>query len=368
MNIAILCNGSSDKITDRVELVSKIKEQGNHAFVAGINTGEINSYYSKENAEFIPIEASRSNTNPLVEIKSILSVRRMMSLNRIDSALVYGVKNHAAMVIGAKLGRVKRIVCIVNGSGNLFRISGVKGHILRFMSFPMLKIAYALADYVCFQNSDDKALFIKKHLVCDEKKLFLTGGSGTNLEVFPCKKLPDDNRFLFLARITPSKGINEYIKAAKIVKAKYEDAIFDIVGPLDSAIENDDNSILREACSEKIVTYHGATTDVPGWMARCRFFIYPSFYPEGVPRCAIQGIATGRPIITCDTPGCKETVIDGINGFMIPAQNHEILAEKMIWMIEHPRDVEKMAVESRKYAENKFDVHKVNELLISKLK
>lgn len=367
MRIAILCNGSSDVATDRKELIKLIKQKGHEAYVGGVNNGIINSYYSRENAEFISIEASRNNTNPLVEIQSIISVKKQIKAYRIDSVIIYGVKNHAAMSIGAKLGGAKKILCVINGSGNLFRIGGIKGKILRFMSFPMLKIAYGLSTGICFQNADDKELFIQKHLIKDNGKIFLTGGSGVNLAKFPHQELPKENRFLFLARITPSKGITEYIGAAETVKKKYPEAVFDIVGPLDAAVENAEDGLLQKACDNGTVTYHGATTDVPGWMKKCRFFIYPSYYPEGVPRCAIQSIATGRPIITCDTPGCKETVKDGVNGFMIPAKNPQILAQKMIWMIEHPEEVEKMAVESRKYAEEKFDVNKIDKLLIDKL-
>lgn len=367
MKIAILCNGRSDKVTDRKELVTLINNRGHEAYVAGINTGSINSYYSSQNAKYIPIKASRNNTNPLVEIQSLLNVKKQIKAYKIDSVIIYGVKNHAAMSIGAKLGGAKKILCVVNGSGNLFRIGGLKGKILRFMSFPMLKIAYGLSTSICFQNADDKELFIQKHLVKESSKIFLTGGSGTNLNIFPCQALPKDDMFLFLARITPSKGIAEYIKAAEIVKKKYPETVFDIVGPLDAAVENADNGLLQKACDDGIVAYHGATTDVPGWMGKCRFFIYPSYYPEGVPRCAIQAIATGRPIITCETPGCKETVKDGENGFMIPAKDEKVLAEKMIWMIEHPEEVEKMALESRKYAEEKFDVNKINEQIIERL-
>lgn len=367
MKIAILCNGSSDKETDRVELVRQFKEKGHDVYIAGVYTGEINKYYSRENAEFISIEASRRNTNPFVEILSIISVKKKLSEKKIDCVLIYGVKNHAAMAIGAKLGGVKKIVCVVNGSGNLFRIKGIKGTILRFMSFPMLRIAYAISNSVCFQNLDDKKLFKSKHLIKNNDKIFITGGSGVNLDVYQYKRLPKDNRFLFLARITQTKGISEYIRAATIVKQKYPESKFDIVGPLDSVVENSDEDLLKESIADGVVSYHGPTDNVPGWLEKCRYFVYPSYYPEGVPRCAIQAISTGRPIITCETPGCKETVKNKINGFMIPAKNHKVLAEKMIWMIEHPTEVEQMAIESRKYAEEKFDVYKINDLLMTKL-
>ena len=355
--VVILSNSSSSQVTARVELVDRLRDYGVQPYCGMVYDGTINEYFSEETAICLPIIASRNNTNPFVELRSMNSIKNVVRKNGIDSAIVYGVKNHAAMAIGAKLGGAKRILCVVNGSGNLFRIGGFKGWLLRLISFPMLRLAY--------KYSDDRTLFIKKHLIKDNEKSFVTGGSGVNLDIFVKQELPQNNRFLFLARITPSKGITEYIKAAEIVKKKYPEAIFDIVGPLDGAVEKSNGDLLKNAINAGIVNYHGATNDVPAWMAKCRFF---SYYPEGVPRCAIQAIASGRPIITCNTPGCKETVEDGVNGFIIPSKDIEALAEKMIWMIENPELVCEMANASRKLAETKFDVNKINQELIDKMK
>ncbi len=231
----------------------------------------------------------------------------------------------------------------------------------------MLKIAYAISTAVCFQNADDKQLFINKHIIKDSKKVFLTNGSGVNLDIFPFRPLESADKFLFLARITPSKGIDEYIKAAEIVKMKYPTATFDIVGPLDTVVEETQDQLLHNAIQNGIVRYHGATDNVSYWMEKCRYFIYPSYYPEGVPRCVQQALATGRPVITCDTSGCKETVMNEKNGFLVEPRNPSALAEKMIWMIEHPSEIEKMSVESRKLAEEKFDVYKINQVIIQNL-
>jgi len=366
--VVILSNSSTSQITARVELVNKLRSYSIQPYCGLVYDGKINEYFSEETAICLPIIASRNNTNPFVELRSMSSIKNVVKENAIDSAIVYGVKNHAAMAIGAKLGGAKQILCIVNGSGNLFRIGGFKGWLLRFMSFPMLRLAYKCSCAVCFQNSDDRTLFIKKHLIKDDEKSFITGGSGVNLDVFVKQELPQSNRFLFLARITPSKGITEYIKAAEIVKKRYPEATFDIVGQLDGAVEKSNGDMLQNAINMGIVNYHGATNDVPSWMAKCRFFVYPSYYPEGVPRCAIQAIASGRPIITCSTPGCKETVQDGINGFIVPPKDIEALAKKMIWMIENPEQVVDMANASRKLAENKFDVNTINQELINKIK
>jgi len=367
MKTAILCNVRSEKKTDRVELVRDLKQQKCQVYIGGVPGSEIHPYYGKENAKFLPVDASRSNTNPIVELKSIYSCCKQTHDKEIEKVIIYGVKNHSAMVFGTKLGGASKIICVVNGSGNLFRLGGIKGIIVRMMAFPMLRIAYMLSDSVCFQNSDDELLFRKKKLITKKTKVFLTHGSGVNLTQFPHRNLPEENRFLFLSRITASKGLNEYIAAANIVKKRFKDAAFDIVGPIDTTVEKLKVNNLQQAIHDNVVIYHGSTDDVPSWMGKCRFFVYPSYYPEGVPRCVLQALSTGRPIITCNTSGCKETVEDGVNGFLIAPQNAEELADRMIWLIEHPREVCDMGMASRKLAEEKFDVDKINQIIIKHL-
>ena len=368
MKIAIMCNGLSSQISDRLELISLLKEKGHDVYVGAVFDGYINPYYKENNIKLLLIDANRNNLNPFVEIKSLLNIRQSIKKEKMDTVIIYGVKNHIAMTMGAWLAGVKKILCVVNGRGNLFNLRGLKGAIVHCMAFPLLRLAYEVSDGICFQNVDDKIEFIKKHIINDSDKVFLTGGSGVNLRKFPQQQLPKENRFLFLARITPSKGLKEYIKAAQIVKKDYPLAQFDIVGPIDSAVENTDlRTFLNYACENQYVNYHGETSDVSSWMGKCRFFIYPSYYPEGVPRSAMQAIATGRPLITCNTAGCKELLKENINGFLVEPGDFRVLAEKMIWMLNNKDAVEQMAQESRRYAEEKFDVDKINNILINKL-
>lgn len=369
MKIAIMCNGFSSKGFDRTELVENLNEKGYEVYIGLINDGKINTCFNKLNTKLLFIDANRSNTNPFVELKSLINIKNKLKNEHIDSVIIYGVKNHISMILGAKMAGVKKVMCIVNGRGNLFILKGLKWSLVRAISFPLLKLSYRLADYICFQNNDDRKEFIDKGLIKNTSKVFLTGGSGVNLSKFQKFELVDENSFLFLSRITESKGLREYIQAAKIVKKKYPNAVFNVVGPLDNAVEKSSlNDFLKESEEDNIVIYHGETNHVSKWMSRSRFFIYPSYYPEGVPRSALQALASGRPIITFNTPGCKETVKNGLNGFVVEKKDIKALSEKMIWMIEHPEEVSKMALESRKLAEKEFDVYKINEKIIDRLR
>lgn len=364
MRTAILCNGSSESKTDRAELVQLLRDNNHSVYIGGQEGAFINEYFSERTAFFLPLDASRSNTNPIKELVSISNNKKAIKDAEINNVIIYGVKNHPSMAIAAFLARVDKILCVVNGSGNLFKIGGVKGALLRFISFPMLRIAYSKSTAVCFQNEDDRNLFERKKLIRKTTTTFLTGGSGVNLSLFPQSEMPKEKKFLFLSRIAPMKGLEEYMQAAKLVKEKYTDAQFDIVGPFYGQIDDKVKQELKELEEKKIVTYHGATDDVSGWMKKCRFFVYPSYYPEGIPRCVLQALSTGRPVITCNTSGCKETVIDGYNGFLVEPRNVEKLAVKMEEMIMNYELTEQMGNNSRKLAEDRFDVEKINRTLI----
>lgn len=362
MRVAILCNTKSSERPNRPELIELFINNGCKVFFGAIDDGKENEYFNKENAYCLKIKATRDNTNPIKELMSLFDIKKCIKREKIDYSIVYGIKNHAAMGIGSVLGKAK-LICVVNGRGNLFTVKGTKGLLLRLISFPMLKIAYALSQTVCFQNPDDADFFVKKHLVA-RKKIVLMNGSGVNLREFPVSALPEENRFLYLARITPSKGLVEFIKAAERVKEVVEDAQFDVVGPVDELIEGSCKKTIDDAVKRNIVRYHGKTDDVQYWLRYCRYFIYPSYYPEGVPRCVLQAMSTGRPVITTNTSGCKETVINGMNGYLVEPKNIDQLSSKMILLTKEPEKVKIMAQYSRIFAEEKFDVEKVNRQMI----
>lgn len=364
MKVAIMCNTKSSEYPNRPELIDELLKSGDEVYFAAIDDGVHNNYFSEGKARYLPILASRNNTNPLVEVRSLLNVMNRIREFGIDSVLIYGIKNHPAMAIGAKLGGAKNIVCIVNGRGNLFTTKGIKGTILRFISFPMLRMAYAASNSVCFQNEDDSEFFVKNKLV-KRNKISHTDGSGVNTEAFPFYPMPDKNEFLFLARITPSKGLIEYIEAAKIIKKKYPSTIFHVVGPIDNVIEASSKDILDKAVQDKIVIYHGKTDDVQGWLQKTRFFVYPSYYPEGVPRCVLQAVSCGRPVITCDSPGCKKAVINGWNGYLTEPRDFLELAEKMEILMTNSSLAKRMGKCSRELAENKFDIRKINAKIVA---
>ena len=366
MNFAILDKDKSSQEFARKELAETLINKGFKVFVGGVKDSIINKYYNDHNITFLNLAVTRNSLNPLKEIASVLTVYKQTKKYALENVIIYGIKKHFAFTLGALLGGANTVMCVVNGSGNLLMMKGSKAKLMRSLAFPLLRFTYRKCAFVCFQNNDDFTAFKKLKLIDDKCVAFVTDGSGVNLKEFPLSPMPKENRFLFLSRITPSKGINEFLCAARKVKEKYPEAVFDVVGQIDNVVEKNCTDLIQEAIEENLINYYGFRNDVPKVMENCRFFVLPSYYREGVPRSIIEALSCGRPVITTNWQGCKETVKEGENGFLVAPKDCEALAEKMMYLIEHPSEAEEMGVKSRSIAEVKFDVNKINEILINK--
>jgi glycosyltransferase involved in cell wall biosynthesis len=170
--------------------------------------------------------------------------------------------------------------------------------------------------------------------------------------------------FLLIARLLHEKGIREYAQAARKVKKRYPDAVFNLLGPADPSPDGVPLEEVQKWHDQGVIRYLGATNDVRPHLSVCHIYVLPSYYGEGLPRTIIEAMATGRPILTTDNVGCRETVIPGENGFLVPVRDVDALAERMIWFIEHREEWERMGRRSREMAEERFDVRIINRELM----
>ena len=188
----------------------------------------------------------------------------------------------------------------------------------------------------------------------------IVNGSGIDTQQFEPAPFPDGpTRFLLIARLLGDKGIREYVAAAGKIRALGWDAGFHIVGGLDS---NPDGIAAAEVASWTqggIIDWHDTVSDVRPHIAAAHVYVLPS-YREGTPRTVLEAMAMGRPIVTSDAPGCRETVRDGVNGFLVPPRDTGALVEAMLKFLEDPSLIGRMGSESRRYVVEKYDVDKVN--------
>tara|TARA_B110000037_G_scaffold111979_1_gene129143 strand:- start:1089 stop:1694 length:606 start_codon:yes stop_codon:yes gene_type:complete len=190
-------------------------------------------------------------------------------------------------------------------------------------------------------------------------------GSGVDLDLYPFSPLPKKPIFLMLARLLIDKGVREYAEAARIVKAQFPKVIFQLAGRLDSNPSTISSNELNFWINEGFIQYLGEISSVQKSLTSCRFYVLPS-YREGTPRSVLEAMATGRPVITTDTPGCRETVIDGKNGLLVSPKNSKSLANAMIQLLEETDDkTQSMGRESFILAKEKYAVEKVNKDIIN---
>lgn len=299
----------------------------------------------------------RNGTNPFKDLKTIRSLRKIIKEELPDKIFSYNAKTVIYGGIAAKKENVDNY-SLIAGLGSVFMGSGLKNKIIQMILRFEYKKSLKYSKKVFFQNKDDVEAFIKGKMV-KEHQIVMLHGSGVNLHKFTVQPLPDKVSFLYIGRLIRDKGIYEYLNAAKIIKEKYTSIHFLLVGPFDSnptALKEDE---LQVYIDEGIIEYFGEQSDVRPYLAQCSVFVLPS-YREGTPKTVLEAMASYKAIITSDAPGCRETVVDGKNGFLVPVKNVDVLVEKMEYFIQHQDIIPFMASRGRQMVEDIFDVEKVN--------
>lgn len=323
----------------------------------------------------IPItyELNRGGMNPLADAKATYALTKKIKEIAPDLVFSYFSKPVIFGTLAAKLAKVPRVIGMLEGLGYAFteQPEGLskKAQLIKSIQVLLYKIALPQLDKIIFLNPDDpKDLLEAYHIKV--KKRDVLGGIGLDLDEYNYQPIQTTDlpiNFLFIGRILKEKGIHDFIAAAKIVKQSYPDVQFTVLGAIDSSNPGAlQQSELDRLVSLNIINYPGQVDDVQKWIADSHVFVLPS-YREGVPRSTQEAMAIGRAVITTDVPGCRETVVDGVNGFLVKKWNPQALAEKMIYFIENPEEIAIMGYESYKIAQDKFDVHKVNKRLINML-
>lgn len=371
--IILIGNTSSTMLGFRSDLIKKLvsNEYEVYAFICEYNEEHLGKI---KNLGAIPVtyRMNRGGLNPFADLKTIFELKEKINKIKPDLVFSYFTKPVVYGSIAARLSTVPKVIGMIEGLGTPFTVhkygQSLKVKVIRFIQVSLYKIVFPFLDKIIFLNPDDPKDLIEKNSIKYKKNAIqMLGPIGLNLEEYPYNYW--DQRqpisFIFIARLLAEKGIFEYIEAAKLVKQKYPNIIFKIIGGLDT--ENPyglTKQELDDVIFSGVVEYSGFVTDVAKRIQDSAVFVLPSYYREGVPRSTQEAMAIGRPVITTDVPGCRETVVDGINGFLVPKWNPEALAEKMCYFIENPEQVNIMGLKSYQIAQEKFDAEKVNSKLI----
>jgi glycosyltransferase involved in cell wall biosynthesis len=365
MKIAVIAGLAESLINFRGPLLTTLAKGGHEVIaIAPGENPEIAGKLRKVGVSYCAVELERTGMNPVRDIRALLRMTlKLRSINP-DIVLGYTIKPVIFGSLAARLAGVPHIFSIITGLGYAFMKQNFKQSMVNRIVSCLYRIVLAFNEKVFFQNPDDMSLFCRQRLIGNRDKAELLNGSGVDLDYFgqvPAQTIRPV--FLLIARLLKNKGIDEYAEAARILKTRYPTAEFRILGPFDSNPAAVEKHRISEWQKAGIIKYMGETSDVRPFIAEASVYVLPS-YREGTPRSVLEAMAMGRPVVTTTAPGCRETVIDGENGFLVPVKDKHALARAMEKFIINPDLVATMGQRSREIAEDKYDVHKVNSVIM----
>ncbi|RTH97959.1 glycosyltransferase family 1 protein [Thermus scotoductus] len=310
----------------------------------------------------------RTSISPLADLKTLLSLAVSLAHSQPHLVLTFQPKPNIYGILAAALARVPLRAAVVEGLGFAFTPGEetLKKRVVRAALKALYRLSFTFAHKVFFLNPDDLKEFVSQGLVRPEKAVLL-GGIGVPLEDWPpAPPHLEPLTFTLIARLLREKGVREFAEAARRVKALHPETRFLLIGPLDNNPGAIGEEEVRAWVKEGILEWVPWTEDVRPYLRQTSVYVLPS-YREGVPRSTQEAMAMARPVITTDVPGCRETVVPGVNGFLVPPRDIQALVEAMERLILEPSLVEKMGKESRRLAEERFDSRKVNERFLREL-
>lgn len=345
--ILVLTNNIGGLHSFRKEVVKAIAEAGYEVYISEPDDDERVRYFEEIGCHIVKTDFNRRGMNPVEDVKLILKYWKMIKQLKPKAVLSYTIKPN---IYGG-------IACRLTGTPQLANVTGLgdameNGGWLQKLTVGLYKVGIGKAKCVFFQNATNKQ-FCETHGIVGRKTRLLPG-SGVNLEHHTYQAFPKDEgkvRFLFIGRMLRDKGIEEYFEAAKVIKGKYPNTEFQILGNVEGNYQDKLDALSKDG----IVNHLGTTSDVRLYIGAVECTIMPSYH-EGMSNVNLESAANGRPVITTDVPGCRETVDDGVTGYLVDARSAESLIAAIERFIALPyREKVKMGQEGRKKVEREFD-------------
>lgn len=365
----LLASFAESLLTFRGPLIAALQARGLQVHVAapGLVAGSpVRARLAALGVQVHDIPMQRTGTNPLTDARSLWALWRLMRRVRPDHVLGYTIKPVIYGTLAAWLAGVPRRFALITGLGYAFTAPGQRGGLRRLVQ-GLYARALARADLVFFQNPDDEALFRQRGLLAPGARSCVVNGSGVDVAAFAVAPLPAGApHFLLIARLLGDKGVREYAAAARRVKARHPQVVCALVGWIDSNPDAISQAELDGWVAQGTLDHLGRLQDVRPAIAACSVYVLPS-YREGTPRTVLEAMAMGRAVITTDAPGCRETVADGDNGLLVPVRDADALAEAMFKFVHAPDLAARMGERSRQIAEERYDVHKVNAVMLREM-
>lgn len=384
MKILVLAGYADSLIKFRGPLLTTMVKGGNTVMAcAPGHPVDIIQQLENLGVTYQEIVLQRTGMNPVQDIYTLYSLFKLMRKERPDIVFAYTIKPVIYGSLAARWAGIQNCYSMITGLGNTFEKTSAKKKVMHFLVCCLYRTGLKRNKTVFFQNPDDRDFFLKMKLIGTDTGAVLVNGSGLDLSHYAVAPVVEKPAvFLLIARIIREKGIVQYFEAAKQLKEHFKDVSFRLVGRFDSNPSAISEETVMEWHRQGILEYPGAADDVRPQIASASVYVLPSYYGEGTPRTVLEAMAMGRPVITTDAPGCRETVKRsnssrwekeekagrfkvGANGILVPVKDVEALAAAMKFFIERPDQIAVMGQESRRYAQERYDVHKVNAALMN---
>ena len=359
MKIAFTNNILKDTLNFRGNVIKSFLNNGHSVTIISPDDKSINIKEFDKKLNFIPIEVSRKGKNPFSDLIYCKKLFNVYQKEKFDLIFHYTIKPNIYGNIASHFAKIKSI-SIIPGLGHLFIKESFATKIVEIL----YRFSLNYANEVWFLNEDDKKEFLKRKLV-KENKIKILPGEGINLEKFkPVKIERNDNKviFLMIARVLWEKGFKEYVEAAEILKKKYLNLEFQLLGGIDTGNPSGvPEEIVMKYHNNKTINYLKTTNDVSSVIAKCDCLVLSS-YREGVPRTLMEGASMEKPLIATNVIGCREIVIDNYDGFLCDSQNSKDLADKIEkFLLLSQEERERLGKNGRKLMKEKFEDSKVIE-------
>jgi len=368
-HILIISSNAHSLINFRLPLIKELLAKGNKVSVAAPKykfTDDLQNQLNDLGVNINIFSLSRSGLNFFQDFKSLREIRFILNNCKPDIVISYTAK--PVIYTGIILRNFPKIKFypLITGLGYAFTAGNtLKRLILKYIMIILYRVGLKYAEKIIFKNKDEKNFFYKLNIIKKNNLTRVVNGTGVDLNAFPFSDLPTKPIFLMIARLLVDKGVREYVEASRIVRSRIPGTIFQLVGYLDENPSGIQLGELETWIKQGDIQYLGKIDKVQSILKSCKYYVLPS-YREGTPRSTLEALATGRPIITTDVPGCRETVIHKKNGLLVPPKSSKALAEAMISLLnEKEETIQAMGKESYSIAKEKYQIEKVNKSILS---
>lgn len=369
MRVTLIAGHAPSLVNFRGPLIEALLARGHIVSAIGpVADSDTLDWLSTRGVNYHAVPLSRSSLNPAKDLGTLLAVHSALLKTQAQAVVAYTIKAVIYGLLAARLAGVSRRFAMITGLGYAFTngAGSLKRRIVGTVARALYRLALAQADAIIFQNPDDLAAFRHMGLVGPRTRVGIVNGSGVDVGNFGYVPLPIDAVCLMIARLVADKGVCEYLTAARIVKAIRPHALFRLVGPADANPAALPPLLLEKAIEDGIVEYLGEISDVRPAIAASSIYVLPS-YREGTPRSVLEAMAMGRPVITTDAPGCRETVEAGVNGLLVSVRAVSELVDAMLQLIDEPDTRQRMGDAGRARAVSRYTADEVAQSVIDLL-